>query len=366
MCQNARARLIAFYLPQFHPIPENDVWWGNGFTEWANVARAKPLFRGHRQPTLPGELGFYDLRVPEIRQAQADLAREHGIEGFCYWHYWFTGKRLLDRPLGEVFESGQPDFPFCLAWANESWSRSWMGDNTQLLIEQRYSYDDDVAHARWFAPMLADPRYIRIRGRPIILVYRPAQFPEPRRTTDTFREEIIRTGLPEPYLVGINAHSRHIDMRDLGFDITEHHEPQLGVLPGAFNSGPIFRRIARAAMSAIEGRPRKVYAFAEARRLMDGIRPPYPHIPAYFVGWDNSPRRGSEAIIIHGADPSSVGQGLRRLVALQAVKPSQERLIFLNAWNEWAEGMYLEPDQERGRVLLEAVRDAVSDGAREE
>ncbi len=154
-------RLIAFHLPQFHPIPENDAWWGKGFTEWTNVARARPLFRGHYQPRHPADLGYYDLRLPETRAVQAELAQTYGIEGFCYWHYWFHGYRLLERPVEEILASGQPDFPFCLAWANESWSRSWLGDDREVLVEQSYSEKDDVAHAHWLAAVFDDPRYIR-------------------------------------------------------------------------------------------------------------------------------------------------------------------------------------------------------------
>src|ERR671925_1451295 len=163
----AAARLIAFYLPQFHPVPENDEWWGSGFTEWANVARARPAFRGHYQPHLPGELGFYDLRLPEVRAAQAELAASHGIEGFCWWHYWFEGRRLLGRPFDDVLASGEPSFPFCLAWANESWSRRWLGEERDILQEQTYSPRDDAQHARWLTRAFADQRYVRVEGRPL-------------------------------------------------------------------------------------------------------------------------------------------------------------------------------------------------------
>jgi lipopolysaccharide biosynthesis protein len=189
------ARFIAFYLPQYHPIPENDEWWGRGFTEWMNVSRAKPLFDGHYQPHLPAKLGFYDLRVPEVRQAQADLARRHGIEGFCYWHYWFEGKRLLERPFNEVLSSGQPDFPFCLAWANETWSRRWLGEDKDILQEQTYSLEDDLDHITWLMEAFADPRYIRVHGRPLFLIYKPFDLPDPERTTETFRSECVRNGV---------------------------------------------------------------------------------------------------------------------------------------------------------------------------
>ena len=167
------AQALAFYLPQFHPIPENDEWWGKGFTEWTNVTRAKPLFPGHYQPHVPGELGYYDLRVPEVREAQADLAREHGIYGFVYYHYWFNGKRLLERPFEEVLASGSPDFPFALCWANEEWTRNWDAQTGTVLMAQDFGDEDDLAHIRYLATAFEDDRYIRIDGRPLMLVYRP-------------------------------------------------------------------------------------------------------------------------------------------------------------------------------------------------
>jgi lipopolysaccharide biosynthesis protein len=195
------ARVLAFYLPQFHPIAENDRWWGNGFTEWTNVARARPLFRGHYQPHVPADLGFYDLRLPESRELQARLAASYGIEGFCYWHYWFHGKRLLERPFAEVLRSGRPDFPFALAWANESWSRRWLGEDREILQAQTYSPEDDREHARWLTAAFADPRYIRIDGRPLFLIYRPGDVPRGR------------TGKPVPGRHQRPLHARRLPVR---------------------------------------------------------------------------------------------------------------------------------------------------------
>ena len=193
-------RLIAFYLPQFHPIPENDRVWGKGFTEWTNVTKAKPLFRGHYQPHLPADLGFYDLRLPEARQAQAELAQEYGIYGFCYYHYWFNGKRLLQRPFDEVLQSGEPAFPFCLCWANEHWTRAWDGDLNGVTVEQRYSEEDDRNHIHWLLTAFRDRRYIRLNGRPLFLVYRAHDLPSPLRTTTLWREEAQKAGVGELYL----------------------------------------------------------------------------------------------------------------------------------------------------------------------
>ncbi len=355
-------RLIAFHLPQFHPIPENDRWWGKGFTEWTNVARARPLFRRHDQPRLPADLGFYDLRLPEARAAQAELARRYGIEGFCYWHYWFHGQRLLERPVEEILRSGEPNFPFCLGWANESWSRSWLGDQREILIEQRYSDPDDRAHARDLCRAFADPRYIRIDGRPMLLVYKPMLLPDARRTTDNFRAECTRLGLPEPYLVGIDAHCPGTDMRTLGFDMTEHHEPQLGVLGHeAFDDAPRVSRLRRNLRQGVISRRFKIYSYAEATELMARARPGFPHFPCCFTGWDNSARRGRHAIVMVGSTPELFYQQLAQMAGAVVHKPRDERVIFINAWNEWAEGMYLEPDARWGHEYLKAVARALAD-----
>jgi hypothetical protein len=331
-------RVIAFYLPQFHPIPENDRWWCTGFTEWTNVVRAKPLFPGHYQPHLPADLGFYDLRVPEIRDRQAELAGSHGIEGFCYWHYWFNGIRLLERPFEEVLLSGRPEFPFCLAWANESWSRRWLGDTTDVLQAQAYSASDDRAHAQWLVRAFTDPRYMRVDGRPLLLVYNPGDLPVPDATTMVFREECVRHGLPDPFLVGISSHYE-ADWRRCGFDANLAFEPQLGLLPGLLEDG-----------LGID--------YARARQRMLSQPHDYPRIPCVVVSWDNTPRRGTDGIVFLNATPDAFEAGLRDAVISVSNEPAERRLVFLNAWNEWAEGNHLEPDERHGRAYLEAVERA--------
>ncbi len=358
-----KARLIAFYLPQFHPIPENDEWWGKGFTEWTNVARARPLFRGHYQPHVPGDLGFYDLRLPEARAAQAELAGEYGIEGFCYWHYWFHGKRLLERPFNEVLSSGQPDFPFCLAWANELWSRRMVAEEGDVLQDQTYSPEDDRNHIRWLVQAFADPRYIQVGGRPLFLVYIPCDLPEPNRTTDLFRGECVRHGLPEPYLLGINGHHPDVDYRDLGFDGTLDFQPELGVLPDFLDDGAKLSKLLRNGLAGVASANLKVYDYTTARRLMTKHRS-FPVYPCIFVGWDNTPRRGSNGIIMIKSSPEAFESGLSALVQAQSGKPYDDRLVFINAWNEWAEGNHLEPDLKNGRRYLEAVRRANCEGRR--
>jgi len=333
---SAIARLIAFYLPQFHPIPENDAWWGKGFTEWSNVFKARPLFAGHYQPHLPAHLGFYDLRVSEVREKQAKMASDYGIEGFCYWHYWFKGKRLLERPFAEVLDSGRPDFPFCLAWANETWSRRWLGEERDILQPQDYSPEDDRAHIAWLIQAFADPRYLRLHDRPLFLVYRPTAIPDPLRTTEIFRKETVAAGLPEPFLIACNSHA-DIDYRELGFDATMDFEPQLGVLPGPLEDGL------------------KIYDYTAARRQMASRVRSHPVYPGLFVSWDNTPRRGENGIVFTNATPEAFEEELRSTLDSIRDKPIEDRLIFLNAWNEWAEGNHLEPDQRHGLRYLEAV-----------
>jgi lipopolysaccharide biosynthesis protein len=354
------ARLIAFYLPQFHPIPENDRWWGPGFTEWTNVARARPLFPGHHQPHIPADLGFYDLRVPEVREAQADLARDHGIEGFCYWHYWFRGKRLLERPFNEVLASGRPRFPFCLAWANEPWTRTWLGRG-EVLQEQMYGPEDDRDHARWLVEAFSDQRYLKVQGRPVFLVYRPKYLPDPKKTAETLRDECARSGMPEPYLVGINAWSATADSREFGFDWTLNFEPQLAALPGYMVDGPTASKLRRNRALGVRSARLKVYDYHTARQWMTGRTQQldFPTIPSIVVGWDSTPRRGERGIILVNSTPERLGAGLSSLVRTAMQRPHEDRLIFLNAWNEWAEGNHLEPDLRNGLGHLQAVRQAV-------
>jgi hypothetical protein len=348
------------YLPQFHPIPENDRWWGDGFTEWSNVTGAVPLFRGHRQPRIPGALGFYDLRLPDTRHRQAELARAHGIEAFCYWHYWFQGQRLLGRPFDEVLGSGEPNFPICLAWANEPWTRTWLGQG-EVLMAQRYSADDDLAHARWLLPAWADPRWLRVDGRPVFVIYCPNELPDPLRTTDVLRNEAVCAGLPEPLLLGMNGKDKWRDFRKMGFDATIDFRPQLSDLPFSAVSGVTKGKLRRNLRLRVWDPRLRVYGAEEALWLMDRRRSrlDHPVIPCVLSGWDNSPRRGRQATIVVGYTPERFATSLRDAIALVAQRAAGERLVFVNAWNEWAEGNYLEPDTEEGTARLAALRSVV-------
>lgn len=361
-------KLIAFYLPQFHPIPENDAWWGKGFTEWANVAKARPLFEGHDQPHLPADLGFYDLRLPEARQAQADLAREYGVHGFCYYHYWFNGRRVLERPFDEVLASGAPDFPFCLCWANENWTRTWDGLDEQVLLQQNYSEADDLAHIRWLCRAFTDARYIRVAGKPLFLVYRATSLPDARRTTDLWREEAARVGIGELFLARVESNfiGERVDPRALGFDAAVDFQPD------ALTLFDLRKHRTPNAEVNVDGKwqLRGSDLWFPYREMIDAMlaRPmsAYPRFQGISPGWDNTPRRGTGAGGITGSTPAEFERWLRLLVdectRRNATGDVTGQAIFINAWNEWGEGCHLEPSARSGRSYLEAVLEALSTG----
>jgi lipopolysaccharide biosynthesis protein len=351
-------RVVAFYLPQFHPIPENDAWWGRGFTEWTNVTRARPAFPRHYQPHLPADLGFYDLRLPEARAAQAELAAAFGVHGFCWYHYWFGGRRLLERPFDEVLASGEPDFPFCLCWANEPWTRAWDGRSGDVLVEQRHSEADDREHLRWLAPAFADPRHIRVGGRPLFLVYRANRLPDARRTTDAWRDEAARLGLPEPFLCRVESYGdERGDPVALGFDAAVEFQPDWKALGRPLRQTPAWRAARALRLSSRAYGAGRVYDYETVVDRMLA-RPPAAHrrFPCVMPSWDNTPRSRHERVTLHAASPAGYERWIR------AAAHDAEDLLFVNAWNEWGEGTHLEPDQRWGLGYLEATRRAVTPG----
>jgi lipopolysaccharide biosynthesis protein len=347
-------RLIAFYLPQYHPIPENDEWWGKGFTEWTNVVKAKPLFPGHYQPHVPADLGFYDLRLAEARQAQADLAKEYGIYGFCYYHYWFHGKRLLERPFNEVLVSGQPDFPFCLCWANESWSRTWDDRGQVSLIEQRYSQEDDRQHIRWLARAFSDKRYITVDGKPLLLVYRASTLPDPQSTTSIWRREAQRYGIKDLYLCRVECGPREReDPASLGFDAAVEFQPDWSNLP-------LHRRALKYMAVRLHFDYPDVYDYRSvARRMVRKRMPQYPRFSCVMPSWDNTARRKVFATVFRKSSPAIYEEWLTDVIERSSRLNPKENLVFINAWNEWAEGNHLEPCLRWGRAYLEATRRAL-------
>ena len=353
--------VIAFFLPQFHPIAENDAWWGKGFTEWRNVTRARPAFPGHIQPRLPAELGFYDLRVPETRNQQAELAREHGVSAFCYYHYWFNGRRLLERPVEGVLKSGEPDFPFLLCWANENWTRRWDGADHEILMAQHYSAEDDLDHIRALAPVFADPRYYRFQGKPVFLIYRTEIIPDIKATVERWRNEAVRLGLGELFLGRVESFDGETDPRSLGLDFAVEFAPRWRLTPSReFGEG--IRATLRRRGLLVDGYVRNsVHSYEALMRAMLA-RPDaqYPLSRCACPSWDNTPRRPTGATIMHGATPELFEKWVSSLLANPTLVDGAPLPVFVNAWNEWAEGAHLEPCSVFGRGFLEALRSAVT------
>ncbi|MCX5784283.1 MAG: glycoside hydrolase family 99-like domain-containing protein [Elusimicrobia bacterium] len=350
-----KARVIAAYLPQYYPIPENDIWWGKGFTEWTNVGKAKPLFKGHYQPRVPADLGYYDLRVPETRQAQADMARECGIEGFCYWHYWFgNGKRLLDRPFKEVLKSGEPDYPFCLAWANSSWQGIDYGVKGQkLLIKQEYpGLKDHEQHFYEILPALSDHRYIRVENKPLFLIFNPRHLPNPKEFIDCWQNLAVKNGLEGVYFVAQTSDLPAIDpLINEGYDsvniIRISHPPRYGISTIQKIKRKVFRELVR-------------YNYKDAIKFFSGPED-YSEkvIPSIFPNWDHTPRSGKKGYVLHGSTPELFKKHVEIVLKAVANKPTQKKIIYLKSWNEWAEGNYMEPDLMFGHGYLQALKECL-------
>lgn len=356
-------RALAFYLPQFHPIPENDDWWGSGFTEWSNVAQGRPLVRGHYQPHLPADLGFYDLRLSEVREAQADMAAEAGLSGFIYYHYWFGGKRLLERPFEDVLASGRPDFPFALCWANENWTRRWDGGSTELLIGQRHSDDDDLAHIEHLASAFRDPRYIRVEGKPLLLVYRSTLLPDPARTTALWRARARELGLGDLFLVKVESFPEEATPPMLtGFDASVGWEPAWGTFGPPMRRKRLQRWARRLHLTEWAYRDNSFHDYEDLVRasLSRGTRD-YLRFSCVTPSWDNTVRRqGGGALVLLNSSPETYQSWLHDVaVRTRRELPAGRQLVFINAWNEWAEGNHLEPDQRWGRAYLDATRAAL-------
>ncbi len=346
-------RVIAFYLPQFHPFPENDRWWGKGFTEWANVTRARPNFAGHFQPRLPADLGFYDLRLPEIMEHQVELAQRYGVHGFCHYYYWFGGKRLLERPIEQMLASGKPDFPFCLCWANENWTRRWDGQDQDVLIAQAHSSDDDLAVIGDLMRYFRDRRYIRIDGRPLILVYRVTLFPDFAATAQRWRAACRQQGIGEIYIAMVESLElvhMQADPARFGCDASVEFPPQELAetkAPGGEIINPDFKG--------------HVADYRDlAARFATREPPGYTRFQGVATGWDNTARRQHTSFCFEHATPGAFQAWLEETLHQTRLQHSGDaRLVFVNAWNEWAEGAYLEPDLRFGHTYLEAVRNAL-------
>jgi hypothetical protein len=355
-----KVRVLAFYLPQFHPIPENDAWWGDGFTEWTNVKKARPLFRNHEQPKVPADLGYYDLRDEKTRISQAALAHEAGIEGFVYWHYWLgNGNRLLERPFQEVLDSGSPDYPFCLAWANESWTGKWHGLEDHILVEQEYPGVNDY-RAHFFAMLKAfsDPRYIKVGGRALFLVYKPWNIPDPKLFTDTWRELAHQQGSGDFYFIGVSDSPLP---PEFGFDGTICGAPSLPektIFPtfAELFIHRFFNYNVRLRLRVMNRTGPDIYPYSSFVRHTFNTSLEKNEFPVVISNWDNTPRVGRNGIVLQGATPELFSKLLQKSIHVNAHKPEEEKMIFIKSWNEWAEGNYIEPDQRWGKGYLDAVK----------
>ena len=342
---------IAFYLPQFHPIEENDKNWGKGFTEWTNVTRALPQFKGHYQPRLPGELGFYDLRLDLVQRQQIALAKHYGIYGFCLYYYWFNGKVILDTPLNNIIKNKELNFPFCLCWANENWTRRWDGQNEEIILKQEHSLEDDFQFFKSIAPILKDKRYIRVKNKPLLIIYKPCLFPDPKKTTQAWRNYAQELGIGDIYLMTTNAFNSE-DYKSVGFDGIVQFPPHKLHLENIFHEQTFYNK-------NFSG---KIYNYSDViKKALEQLNTYEKKFPGIMLSWDNTARRTSKSSIFHGCDPSRYEDWLKSICDFVSNdKENTENIFFINAWNEWAEGTYLEPDKRLGYAYLEKTKKVIA------
>ena len=353
--------ILAYYLPQYHPFPQNDEWWGKGFTEWTNVGKAKPLFRGHYQPKVPSELGYYDLRLPEIREQQVELAREAGVDGFCYWHYWFGGRnrQLLNEIIDDVLASGKPDFPFCFGWANESWkAKQWNKDGSgdRIIMEQRYEGVEDYrSHFDYALKFFRDSRYVKIDNKPVFLVYKPALLPDD--FIKLWNSWAQAEGFDGVYFIARLLEDENIDsFEGKGFCFFTRERKNYAYI----RRGKIafLKNKVKSWMKGLKGTAmpyRECYeSFVDEKE--DSLE---NFLPSMISNWDHSPRSGRSAFIMYDSKPEYFYQHAKRV--LELVRLKRNKLIFLKSWNEWGEGNYMEPDLKYGRGHINALRQAIKE-----
>lgn len=379
-----RIKVIAFYLPQFHPFPENDKWWGKGFTEWTNVGKAKPLFRGHDQPRVPTELGYYDLRLPIIREEQAQMARDAGVNAFCYWHYWFgNGKQLLEMPFNEILVSGKPEYPFCLGWANHSWtSKTWVVGKTfqkdTMIMEQTYpGVEEHRQHFYSLLPAFKDQRYITVDGKLLFVVFRPLDIPDSKKFVELWNQLAIKEGLNGFHFVGVESsfgvHSTegnklifagkdttlklYKKVLDAGFDGVNSRGMNLAHI--RYNSfwGFYFKK---ALKKYLKWQGVVKYDYSKVTKLLFTDEDKWNNVyPTIIPNWDRSPRSGKNAIVWYKNHPKYFKSQVELALEYIKDKPEQNKILFLMSWNEWGEGNYMEPDIEFGKGYINALKEAL-------
>jgi hypothetical protein len=357
-------RLIAYYLPQYHTIPENDKWWGPGFTEWTNVRNAKPLFKGHYQPIVPGNLGYYNILDPSVREKQAELARNSGIEAFCYWHYWFgNGKQLLERPFKEVLKSGKPDFPFCLGWANESWkAKVWARDSfkkDRTLMDQLYPGEKDIeAHFYSVLEALHDQRYLRIEGKPLFVIYKPFLLPDSKKFIDKWNNLAIKEGFSSGiFFVGhSNVSLGMMKILELGFDainIVRIGDCISDMSFLASNFMPVLKH-------KILDKPLKINYSSALKIFSKELDSSLSIFPSIIPNWDHTPRSENKGLVLHGSTPELFRKHILEVFDRVKNKPEERQIIFIKSWNEWGEGNFLEPDTRFGMKYLDQIKEVLA------
>ncbi len=348
-------KIFAYYLPQYHPIAENDLWWGKGFTEWVTVAQARPMFKGHYQPKIPGELGFYDLRLSETREKQAQLAKDHGISAFCYWHYWLgNGRQLLERPFNEVLELGKPDFPFFLGWANHSWKGVFFGSNKNL-IKQKYGGKEDFElHFQYLLKAFKDRRYVKFDNKPLLHIFDPKSIPECKKNLDFWRQLAVKNGFNGLHIIGENTKLEYKDKFGLDAVTTSYHRE--------IENGNFKNKFMRRLYNLLNKRPRKakIFEYRDALNFFVNKNPmPVSEYPCIVPNWDTTARLGNKAVILKGSTPKLFKKHLFEVFNSIKNKPTADKVIYLKSWNEWAEGNYIEPDRKFGRKYLEVLKEVV-------
>ena len=350
---------IAIHLPQFHPIPENDAWWGKGFTEWTNVTKTTPRFEGHYQPHLPADLGFYDLRLEEARLAQEALAKASGIHGFCYYHYWFNGKKMLFEPLDRKLKNPKEDLPFMMCWANEDWTRAWEASENKVLLKQDYSEADDLNHIKHLITYFKDSRYIKINGKPVFIVYRPKLFLDIKKTIEIWKKEVKKEGFPDLYIGYAQNPEYELPPQSIGFDFAFGFQPNFARLPKPLGSNSI-KKIKRRILNKMgyaSSQKSSIYDY-EAYTKIQMEEPFKEHVyPGVTPMWDNSARK-DKAFILNNSSPKKYYNWLKHIKDNYPWGKVPENFIFINAWNEWAEGNHLEPCQKWGTEYLKVTKEA--------
>lgn len=350
--RSSEYRTVAFYLPQFHAIPENDKWWGRGFTEWTNVAPAKPLFNDHYQPHKPGELGDYRLDDVSVLKRQVSLAKSYGLDAFCFYFYWFNGKTLLEKPLELFLGNPSLDREFCLCWANENWTRRWDGKENDILIGQEYSESDDIDFIVYISKYLRDERYLRIEGKPVLLIYRASLLPDPKATTQRWRQWCRDNGIGELHLVYTQSFECAHPL-EYGCDAGTEFAPNIPI--GHIGATPTL--VTDKVEGVDEDFKGKIFDWLGYIKRSEQL--PHPGYPIYRCinpGWDNTARKKLNSTIFVNSSPRNFQKWSLNALKDTAFAQGQNGLMFINAWNEWAEGAHLEPDQKYGYGYLEALR----------